>query len=250
MGNFGKKAAAAVMAGLMAVSAVAPAGVAIAETVDPSVGYSTDTPGQNGVVNGHQTGTGVTDITVQYKQTSQDVGGAGDPTNPDTNPQDGLGDNIAFTVPTAINFVADAQGNLTGPSAEAAYIENESTFSIHASAFQTSTANGWTIVDDDTTTTTADAIDFQFGPRTAKAENIDAYDYLEKTKISDVAEDAPYVEDWNMASKATDGVADRVQLHTTGNIHNVSRDISEQTKVAEIHTYVSAGNARAQQQQP
>lgn len=245
MKDFGKKAAAAVMAGLMAVTAIAPASIAIADTIEPSVGKESDPNGN------HQTGTGVTDITVQYKQTGEDIGGTEDTTNnPDTSPQDGLGDNIAFTVPTAINFVSDAQGNLTGPSAEAAYIKNESMFSIHASAFKTDTANGWTIVDDDTTTTTQNAIDFQFGPKADKAGNIDAYDYQTKTKISAVMEDAPYVEDWNMASKATTGTADRVQLNTSGNIHNVSQDITQQTKVAQIHTYVSAGNATASQQQP
>jgi hypothetical protein len=140
--------------------------------------------------------------------------------------------------------VADAQGQLTVPSAETAYIENESTFSIHASAFKTDTANGWTIVDDGEPTTTENAIDFQFGPLADKAGNADAFDYsAQKTRIADVADDAAHAASWNMASKATEGVADRVQLNTSGDIHNVSQDITHQTKVAQIHTYVTAGNA-------
>ena len=247
MREIGKKAAAAVMAGLMAVSAVAPASIAIAEEVQPSVGKPTDPNGN------HQTGTGVTDVTVQYRQVGEDIGGTEDPNNPDGDPddpstQDGLGDNIAFTVPTAINFVADAQGKLTGPSASAAYIENESAFSIHASAFRTEAKDGWTIVDDDTTVTTTDAVDFQFGPSTSdKAPNADAFDYLatapNKVKIASVNEDKNNVADWNMAPKASEGVADRVQLTTTGDIHNVSKDITQRTKMAEIHTFVTAGSA-------
>jgi hypothetical protein len=223
------------MAGIMAVSAVAPASVAFA--VEPSAGP--------------QTGTGSTDVTVQYKIADiEDIGGTEDSNNPDTNPHDGLGDNIAFTVPTSINFVADSAGKLTGPSAEAAYIENDSAFSIHASAFKTDTDNGWTIVDDDTTTSTQNAIDFQFGPETDKAGNIDAYDYQEKAKIADNNEDKEFVEDWNMASKAAEGTDDRVQLNTSGDIHNVTQDITQQTKVAQIHTYVTAGNAVAPTPQP
>ena len=252
MRDIGRKAAAAVMAGLMLVGGVAPAGIAIADEVQPSVGKPTD---QNG---NHQTGTGVTDVTVQYRQVGEDIGGTEDPNNPDEtgggpngDQPDGLGDNIAFTVPTAINFVADAQGKLTGPSASAAYIENESTFSIHASAFRTEAKDGWTIVNDDTTVTAADAVDFQFGPEASKAGNADAYDYQatapNKVKIASVTEDAPYVADWNMAPKASEGVADRVQLTTTGDIHNVSKDITQRTKMAEIHTFITAGNATASQ---
>jgi hypothetical protein len=228
MYNIGKKAAAAVMAGLMTISAIAPATAAFA--VEPSAGP--------------QTGTGVTDVTVQYKAADLvDVGGTEDPNNPDVDPQDGLGDNLAFTVPASINFVADSAGKLTGPSKQAAYIENESAFSIHASAFKTDTANDWTIVRDDTETATQNAVDFQFGPEAQKVGNIDAYDYQAKTRIADVASDAPYVEDWNMAPKASEGIEDRVQLNTSGDIHNVTQDITEQTKVAKIHTYVTAGNA-------
>lgn len=232
MVNLGQKAAAAVMAGLLTLSAIAPATAAFA--VEPSV---TERGGTT------QTGTGVTDVTVQYKAADQvDIGGTEDPNNPDNN-NDGLGDNVAFTVPISINFVADAAGKLTGPSNAAAYIENESAFSIHASAFKTDTANGWTIVQDDTATDTQNAVDFQFGPEATKAGNIDAFDYQTKTKIADVEADAPYVEDWNMAPKAASGVTDRVQLNTSGDIHNVTQDITQQTKVAQIHTYVTAGNA-------
>lgn len=238
MYNVVRKAVAATLAGLMSLGALAPAA---AFAVEPSVTQ------RNGTT---QTGTGSTDVTVQYKAADQmDIGGTEDPNNPDNN-NDGLGDNVAFTVPVSINFVADAAGKLTGPSNAAAYIENESAFSIHASAFKTDTANGWTIVQDDTATDTQNAVDFQFGPEATKAGNIDAFDYQTKTKIADVEADAPYVEDWNMAPKAAEGTADRVQLNTSGDIHNVTQDITQQTKVAQFHTYVTAGNAVAATPQP
>ena len=238
MYSIGKKAAAAVMAGLMTLSALAPAA---AFAVEPSVTQ------RNGTT---QTGTGVTDVTVQYKAAdTPDIGGTEDVVNnPDDN-NDGLGDNVAFTVPISINYVADAAGKLTGPSKTAAYIENESAFSIHASAFRTEAKDGWTIVDDDTTTSTANAVDFQYGPFSAenKAKNADAYDYRatapDKVRIADVDEDKANLASWNMAPKADTGVDDRVQLTTTGDIHNVSKDLTERTKMAEIHTYVTAGNA-------
>ena len=238
MKSFGRKTTAAIMAGLMAVMTAMPAGVALAEEIQPSVGKTDDLNGN------HQTGTGVTDVTIQYKQTGRNIGGTEDTeNNPDSNPADGLGDNIAFTVPTAINFVSDAQGKLTGPSASVAYIENESMFSIHASAFKTDTMDGWSIVRDGAEVTEQNAIDFQFGPKTEKAGNADAYDYQMKREIADVTSDAPYVADWNMGPKVNEGTADRVLLNTTGDIHNVNKDLSERTRVARIHTYVTAGNA-------
>jgi hypothetical protein len=196
-------------------------------------------------VSGGQTGTGVTDVSIQYKAADiKDIGGTEDPNNPDVDPADGLGDNVAFTVPTSINFVADSSGKMTGPSKDKAYIENESAFSIHASAFKTGTANNWTIVRDEQPTSVPNAVDFQFGPEDDKAGNVDAIDYQnQKTSIASVASDAPYVEDWNMAPKANSGIDDRVQLNTSGDLHNVTQDITEKTKVSKFHTYITAGNA-------
>ena len=222
------KVVAATIAGLMTLGSLT---TVAAYAVEPSV-------------SGGQTGAGTTDVTVQYRAADlADLGGTEDLNNPDTDPRDGLGDNIAFTVPASINFVADSQGRLTGPSKTATYIENESAFSIHVSALKADTANDWTIVQDDTAVTSQNAIDFQLGPEESKTGNADAYDYQTKRKIADVASDAPYVEDWNMAPKAVDGTADHIQLYTSGDIHNVTQDITEQTRVARIHTYVTAGNA-------
>jgi hypothetical protein len=216
-----KKTAGTLMAGLMLASALAPVSSALA--VEPSADG--------------QTGTGVTNVTIQLKYADQEFGGTEDPANPDTTPADGFGDNIAFTVPSAINFVAAADGTLTGPSAEACYIENESAFTIHASAFRTETQNGWTITDKDATEWGNNSIDFQWGPA---ADKLDAYDYTTKADVHDASQ-------WNMGVKV-DGAAvtDRVQMNTSGKIHNATQNITEKTSVAKIHTYVKAGTAVAQ----
>lgn len=144
------------------------------------------------------------------------------PTNPDSD-NDGKGDNIAFTVPVAINFTADASGNLTGPSADATYIQNESVFGIQASSFQVSAESGWTIIGKNATATADNSVDFQFGP---EADKLDAADYITKNTVHTPSA-------WNMA--ANNG---KVELTTAGKLHNLKADISEQTKIATIRTYV------------
>lgn len=239
-------------------AAIAMAGLLVSLTTLPVSALAGDAPSA-----GTQTGTGATDVTVRVlgseaggtsepkvisapadTPANQRVDASGNPDpngeyilnplyNPDAN-NDGLGDNIAFTVPASINFVAAADGTLTGPDATVTFIENASSFAIHASAFRTATANGWTIVDKDAASVSAaNAIDFQFGPA---ADVLDAYDYTTKSAVHTAGA-------WNMAAKASSGTADRVGMGTSGHIHNVSDNIVTQRKVAEIHTYVTPGTA-------
>ena len=209
-----------VTSGMIATSAFAMPAMAMA--VEPS--------GENDGTNG----TGLTDVTVQLDVSDSEFGGTSEPSdsdyyNPDED-NDGYGDNIAFSVPTSINFVSDVKGVLTGPSASATYIQNHSAFSIHASSFKVDAENGWNIVDDGTSPEADNSVDFQFGPEAAQ---IDAYDYLTKTAVPGAS-----AASWNMA--ANNG---KVELTTSGNIFNVQKDITEQSKFATIHTYVTAGNA-------
>ena len=187
---------------------------------------------------GAQTGTGTTDVTVILRDT-REHSGTDDPNNQSAD-NDGLGDQIAFTVPSEINFVADSEGNLTGPSAEAPYIENESAVAIHASSLQVDSANGWTIIADGAQATAANSVDFQVGPA---ADMLDAYDYTSKAPVS-----KPY--EWNMAAATSTGTADRVELSSTGGIHAVSQDLTTKTKVAEMHWYVTPGTAAAPEPDP
>lgn len=182
-----------------------------------------------------QTGSGATDVTITFAD--GEFGGTEitDPDDPAYNPDtdgDGKGDNIAFTVPTAINFTTNASGVLTGPSAASTYIENESVFSIHVSSVDVDPESNWNVVESAADANEANAIDFQFGP---KGDKLNAYDYLTKASVHDVSK-------WSMTSakSAADAVSDRVQLVTSGNINNVSdSSMTGKEKVATIHTYVS-----------
>lgn len=232
MMNIKSRAAAAVMAGLMAVGTVAPATVAFADNNTPSVG--------------NQTGTGQTDLTMILEDVSEH-GGTEDLTNPDAN-NDQLGDNLAFTVPTSINYVVQADGDLLGPSAGAAFIENRSNFKTHVSSVQVnnqgaSGASGFTFVanlatDTASQTPTANAVELHFGPA---ADQLNAASYTTKTAVTDATK-------WNMV--ATNGVhtetsdrGDEVQLTTSGKVARISADITSQTKFGEIHWYLTPGEA-------
>ena len=215
MKDIRRKAVAAALAGLVAAGPIAPVA---AWAAVPSAGP--------------QTGTGSTDVTVQLRSGGEELSGTIDPRNADHD-GDGLGDNIAFTVPAAINFVAAADGTLTGPSPEATYIENESAFAIHASSFLVAEEDGWKVVAQGEDGV-ADSVDFQFGP---EGDSLDAASYLEKKVVGDATK-------WNMSSARAEGTADRVQMATGGKIHNVSNDVSSRTKVATIQTFVTPGVAR------
>lgn len=224
--NIRSKAVAATLAGLMALAPVAST-VALAAVPTPSVGA--------------QTGTGTTDVTVQLNldPAITEFGGTIDPNNPDAD-GNGLGDNIAFTVPAAINYIAAADGTLTGPSADATYIENQSVFGIHASSFDVDAAEGWNIIKDGTTASADNSADFQFGVYaegdSSNTDMLDAYDYLEKKGVNKATL-------WNMNDKSTASAAagadNKVNLTTTGDIAKVNKDISQQTKIATIKTFVS-----------
>ena len=209
----GSRLAALVSAGTLAACM---AGAPLAFAAEPSAGA--------------QTGTGTTSVNIQLADPGEHSG-TDDPTNPDGPDPNDLGDNIAFTVPSEINFVANANGELTGPSAEQTYIENESVFPIHGSSLEVVASGGWNIIDDGAEASAANSIDFQVGPT---KDMLDAFDYTTKAAVSDPSA-------WNMAAGAKSGIADRVQMESAGNIYNVDQDIIDKTKVAEMHWYVTPG---------
>ena len=205
-----KRAASVIAAGALALSCMgAPA--AFAAEVTPSVG--------------EQTGTGATDITIQLKGGATEAGGAGTVNNPDSD-SDGYGDNIAFSVPTAINFVANGQGKLSGPTN--AEIQNHSKFAIRTSSLRVDATTGWNVVPDASTSVQANAIDFQIGPT---EDMLNAASYLAKNPVSTPSA-------WNMSANTG-----AVILDTAGDISNVTADISSATKVATLHWFVTPGVA-------
>lgn len=203
-----RKVAALISAGALAASCMG-APLAFASDVTPLAGA--------------QTGTGTTDVTVQLKTASDELGGAGSEGNPDSN-NDGYGDNIAFSVPMSINFVSDSNGHLTGPSNAA--IQNHSKFPIHGSSLQVTAASGWNIVSDAAASDQANAVDFQIGPAT---DMLDASHFLTKGYVTTPSA-------WNMP--ADNG---SVALQTAGDVNNLEYDISVRTRIATLRWYVTPG---------
>jgi hypothetical protein len=201
-----------IASGLLATSLVAAPMTALADTLPSG-----------------QTGRGSSSL-YMVLENNNEYGGTDTRENPDED-GDGLGDNIAFSVPVAINFVAKANGELIGPDASATYIQNHSAFPIHVSSMDVDEQVGWHIVEDVTAAdnaSTTNAVDFTFGPVN---DQLSAVDYLEKDEVS-----SP--EEWNMTLKG-----DKVELTTSGHIANITEDITRAKQFATICTYVKAGIA-------
>ena len=218
------KATSAVMAGLLAVGmAVSP--------LAPAVALAT-----NSASVGDQTDSGRTDLTMILKDTDEH-GGTAEPQylddgttpnplyNPDNN-DDGLGDNLAFTVPTAINYVVDANGTMTGPTN--ATIQNRSVMGINVSSVDVDEETPFKIVSDATASTDANSVDLQFGPA---ADKLNAADYLTKTDVNDASK-------WKMGAA---GAADaNLGIETGGHVSHVVQDITQQSKFGTIKWYLKA----------
>lgn len=183
--------------------------------------------------NAAQTGSGNTSLTIQLdSRANRELGGTADASNPDAN-GDGLGDNLAFTVPVEINFTANAAGALTGPSAEATYLENESVMQMYVSSVRVGAADGWNIVKDAARSNDTNAISVDFGPA---QDTLHAADYLSKSPVGDATK-------WQMASAAGEGTSDRVQIESSGAVKNLDKQINEKTAFGTIAWYVMPGAA-------
>lgn len=181
-----------------------------------------------------QTGSGQSSLVLRLQSSGESGGTAaeGDLVNPDLD-GDGLGDNLAFTVPTRIDFTVMPDGTLVGPSPELVYIENESVYSVHVSSLRVSPLNGWNIVSDATNSTERNCVDLTAGP-TGDALSIASY--LSKSAVMNPAE-------WNMASRTSADVSDRVQLSFAGHVGNVSQDVTREIAFGQIEWFVTPGKA-------
>lgn len=217
------KATSVVMAGLFAVGmAVSP--------LAPAVAFAT-----NSASVGDQTGSGRTDLTMILKDTNEHGGTAEPEKNQDGTPNplynpdadgDGLGDNLAFTVPTAINYVVDADGTMTGPTN--ASIQNRSVMGIDVSSVDVDEETPFKIVSDATASTDANSVDLKFGPA---ADQLNAADYLTKTDVKDASK-------WGMGAE---GAADaNLGIQTDGHVSHVVQDITQQSKFGTIKWYLKA----------
>lgn len=179
-----------------------------------------------------QTGSGNTSLVLHLQHTGEYGGtkATGTEANPDLD-GDGLGDNLAFTVPTRIDFIATSDGTLTGPNADVVYIENESTYSVHVSSLKVSALNRWNIVEDVRESSLENSVDFLVGP---SEDKLNGAVYLQKTDVA-------HPQQWNMGPRKNDETSDRVQLEFTGHINNVTFDLSQEVAFGQIEWYVTPG---------
>lgn len=216
--KLGGRATAAIMAGLLSASGiVVPIGMAFADPNTPSAGS--------------QTGSGDMSLNMIMQDSAEHGGTAVDPTNPDDD-HDGLGDNLAFTVPSAVNYVVRADGSLVGPSEGVAYIENRSVFPTHVSAMDVDAETGFVFVADASASSTANSVDLQIGPA---ADMLDASSYLTKADVT-----APF--EWNMGD-AGSGSDVKVLLKTAGDVSHLGKDVTSLTKFGTVKWYVTPGIA-------
>ena len=170
---------------------------------------------------GAQNGSGATKLKIQTD--TSEYGGteisSGNYANPDSN-GDGLGDNIAFTAPSAINFVLKASGDLIGPSASKVFIENESAYGIHVSGVKVDETESWNIVTDvdDNAVSTSNTASMTVGPAMYSTEKVN----LQTALASKYSIAAGSVAKWGMSAKDAAENKDRLNLTLEGKAKNVT----------------------------
>ena len=136
------------------------------------------------------------------------------------------GDNLSFSVPTQIPFVAKADGTMLAPSADTLQIQNKSVFPIHVVNMAVTEQSPFKLVADVTVGTTANA--FQF-----------TVNGLQAAASVDTSVNAA----WNMgyANSANSTISLDI---TDAKIARVTADISTPQKAATITWTVASGAAQ------
>lgn len=136
------------------------------------------------------------------------------------------GDNLSFSVPTQIPFVAKADGTMLAPSADTLKIQNKSVFPIHVVKMAVTEQSPFKLVADVTAGTAANA--FQF-----------TVNGLQAAASVDTSANAA----WNMGY--TNSANDKISLDITdAKIARVTADISTPQKAATITWTVASGAAQ------
>lgn len=136
------------------------------------------------------------------------------------------GDNLSFSVPTQIPFVAKADGTMLVASAEKLQIQNKSVFPIHVMNMTVAEQPPFRLVADVTTGTDANA--FQF-----KVNNLQAAAFV------DTSANAA----WNMGY--ANSANDKISLDITdAKIARVTTDITTPKQAATITWTVASGAAQ------
>ena len=135
-------------------------------------------------------------------------------------------ENLTFSTPTVIPFSANAKGEMTGPSAASTQIINKSVFPVHVTKMAVAAQDPFHIVDDVTTSTGTN--DVQFTVHGAKA-------------AADVDLSANTA--WNMGYAGSD--TDHIDLDTSdAKIARVTANLKDAQKAATITWTLASGNAQ------
>lgn len=139
------------------------------------------------------------------------------------------GDNLSFSVPTEIPFVAKADGTMLAPSADTLQIQNKSVFPIHVVNMAVTEQSPFKLVDDVEKSTDANAFQFKVNG-------------LRAAKFVDTSANAA----WNMGY--ANSANDKISLDITdAKIARVTTDITKSQKAATITWTVASGAAHAAQ---
>ena len=134
--------------------------------------------------------------------------------------------NLTVTVPTVIPFTMGADGVLTSASSGALQIVNGSNFAIHVSDVDVAQQSPFNIVADAAQAAEDNAVDFQFGVDSAL---IDAANPTAKAGSYDLA--------------PTGDAGATLTLKAQGDAKNVKRNLSVETKLADITWTFTVGEA-------
>lgn len=134
--------------------------------------------------------------------------------------------NLTVTVPTVIPFTMGADGVLTSASSGALQIVNGSNFAIHVSDVDVAQQSPFNIVADAAQAAEDNAVDFQFGVDSA---------------LIDAANPTAKAGSYNLAPTGDAGAT--LTLKAQGDAKNVKRDLSVETKLADITWTFTVGEA-------
>lgn len=203
------------------VGAFAAVGVLAMACATPAFAESASVDASSGV--------GTTDLRIKLADPSEHGGYGYDDGNPKHGTDD-WGSNLAFQVPTAINYVAKSDGTLIGPTT--ATIDNLSAFSVHVSSMGVQPEGHWSIVRDASAVSTENAVDVVIGPA---ADQLNLVDHLSgHPAVNDTSK-------WNMSAQG--GATANLPLATSGHIGNVAEALDEGSTFGQIKWYLTPGNA-------
>ena len=134
--------------------------------------------------------------------------------------------NLTVTVPTVIPFIMGADGHLTSASSGALQIVNGSNFGIHVSGVSVAEQSPFKIVADASKASEDNAVDFQFGVDSA---------------LIDAAAPKAKAGSYDLAPTGAAGAT--LTLKAQGDAKNVKRDLSVETKLADITWTFTVGEA-------